>query len=419
MPPRYKVDGTCVQQDRVAGFSAHFDVLDEFGRALVVHAFAESVLIAFERAIALIRRTSRFHRTARKTPTPSLPSVYYDTSCHVQRIISFSSQTLKSRPSLLAITLSSTLLCINVHQEKYRAITYSVLDNFLMQHGLPTIVSCSTDDKYALVGFDSGVIKVIEIDNPARKQTLCMRESVDILAANQKYVIASSSIQPITLCVWKLSNGSCVHNITQQSEGWNRIHTIAAIQPLANPSQFYVWTGLHRLFVLDVSTGSIVQNVLVHPRFIRVIRSAVEEAEHGAGSAHIGACKLALFSDEKSLALATSNRVFVVSPSSNHLSGKIQKQFDGVRGALVALSTDERLVVTAEGNAFGGLGVHVSGRASLATLPRLQVWNVEDEKLSSEIQLPSAATSLSVCADVVAVVCGAVGKAVVVFAGGL
>ncbi|CAN8063234.1 unnamed protein product [Agarophyton chilense] len=421
VPPRYQSDGTLFEEDRLAGVTCSFDVLDVFGRAIVVQAFAESVLIAFECGIALIRRNRQTNRSGRKTATSSLshPSLYYDVSSSVQGIIRFS-EPLKSTPSLLAIT-SSTILCINIHPNKYKAISYAVLDTFLLQHGLPTTVSSSTDDKYALVGFDRGIIKIIEIEQPSHTQTLSMRESVDILVANQKYVIASSSIQPISLSIWTISNGTCIHTFTETSDGWQSINTIAAIQPLTNVNRVLVWNGLNKIFVLNVTMGVLLFGIDVDTRVGREVGGVVEEVQYGVGigtgSPQTGTCNLALLADENSVALATSDGVCIVSISMR--CRKAPKQFHSARRALLALSTDDRVLVTAEGKVFGSLGMQVSCRALLATSPRLQVWNVDKEKLSSEIELPSAATSLSVCADVVAVVCGAVGKALIVFAGGL
>ncbi|PXF49077.1 hypothetical protein BWQ96_01215 [Gracilariopsis chorda] len=415
IPPRYQRDGTVLPSDRLHCTPCNVDLEDVLGKALVAHAFASCAFVAFEHGIALVRRRTLSLRNNRQ----SCPSLYYERNSFVSGISILSLRAMPPNASLLALSGNGTLLCITVNPDKHRAISWRILDSFASENGAVLNVCASADNKYAVVGFLSGIVRVVDIAKGTRKHTLCMREGADIVVASRKWVVGSSSFQPIALSVWRISDGTCVHSFTHESPGWRNIITIAAIEPGNSDDHFIIWNGRDKLSVLDVERGTFLFSTDIKPRFRRQLRSAVEEAEHGAGSAQLGTCKMALSGDKRFAALATSNRVLIVRVASCLGDSTMHKQLDGARRALVAMSTDDRVVVTAEGNAFGRLGVQVSGKASLAESPRLQVWNAETQTLRSEIRLPSAASSLSVCADVITVICGSIGQALVVFAGKL
>lgn len=403
LPPRYDSLGNPHPADALR-LPSRFDLEDTLGRATAVQAFATCILIAFEKGLALLFR-----------PLPNSvkpPRLYVDHSRLLHNI-----QLLSSTPAPDGTVLAATpyaLVCIRTQPAARNPIHWRVLDSFSNDTAVITDLTVAPDAQVALIAFCNGVIRVVNLHGGFRF-SVSLGETAERVVASAKWLVASSSFPPVAVGVWNIADGTCSFSFSQTSPGWKDILSIAGLTTTNSQDHFAIWNGKDAVRILNARTGEFSRVIDVHPRFSRISRTATEEAEHGAGSAHVGRGKMVLFSDQNTAVIATSNRVLVV-PLYGHF-GKAPpiRQLDGARRALLALSTDNRIVVAAESDAFGGLGFRVSGRTAIASPPRLQIWNVASEQLRSELILPSPATSLSVCADVVAVVCSAVGQVMVVF----
>lgn len=327
----------------------------------------------------------------------------------------FSDTPIAKEGYVIAITHTNAI-AISLTDNPLTPVRWRVIDQYEDQIRSVVHVSTSDDARYALVGSSDGFVRVIDIKRGGCRFNLCLPECAEHIVANSKWVVAGNAFHPLTLNVWQLSDGACVDNYTASSMGWQSVLSIAGLTTTRHQDHFAIWNGRDCVRILDVKSGNFIRAIPVCCRFAKGMRSATEEAEHGAGAPLTGRKRMILLADGKTAAVATSNRVMIVSLDASQRLCTKQIQLDGARRALIEKSTDDRVVVTAESNAFGGLGTRVSGTASIASKSRLQVWKTDTGALSSEMTLPSPATSISVCGDIVAVVCGAVGQVMVVFA---
>lgn len=414
LPPRYDTLGDVHPEDRLNISPCTNDLEDVLGRALHAHAFAQVVVIAFERGVGLLRQKVhplRGKPIHRRRPRADTPSLYYDDASHLHGIQMLAPASLKSG-TVLAVT-HDNLVRIDLQSNRHQPFTWRVIDSFL-DVGTPLKLTASTDSRYGAVGFCTGVVRIVSLSGGCRF-SFQLPEEAEHLALNEKWAIAANSFQPIAMSVWDLTAGNLHASFTQASLEWINVYVVAGIAATNNPDQFIVWDGRNTIRFFDIPTKSFVRTIEVRSRFVREPRSVTEEAEHGAGSPHLGRGKMVLSADRQNVALATSNRVMVISLRADKMYGTAP-QLDRARRAVLGMSTDDRLIVTAESNAYGSLHTKVSGRVAIAVKPKLQVWDVQHEAIRCELELPCPATALSVCGDTVAIVCGAVGQVMVAFA---
>jgi hypothetical protein len=82
------------------------------------------------------------------------------------------------------------------------------------------------------------------------------------------------------------------------------------------------------------------------------------------------------------------------------------RQFNEARRALLAVSTDNRLLVTAEGDMFGALSPRFASFAGATPVrsPRICVWDIETGDLKREIHGVGRISEISVANSTIAVI---------------
>lgn len=191
--------------------------------------------------------------------------------------------------------------------------------------------------------------------------------------------------------------------------GWEEVTSIVGIVPAPSNDCFAVWDGKACIRILDVKTGRFRREVeakgLVTASTTRNVQA---EAEVGVAAPHAGPCKIVLGDNGTTVVVAASNRVLVTSigRGSGATRALSMRQLEGARRSLVALSTDNRLVVTAEGDVFGNLASRfTSGVPSkMSKPPRVCVWDAHSGKLRREITGFGCISDLSVAGNTIAVV---------------
>lgn len=402
IPSRYTSTGDPHPADALTQRPERIDVLETLGRARAVRSFASSVLIGFDNGLGLLHRP-------RKNRSPFF---FYDDAPQLRPVHVFS-YPVTSRGIVIAATYT-TLISIdpNLQTPCRRPLVWRVLDVFPDDSSVVNL-TVSTDAQYAIAGFCNGHVRVVDLKNRGCIYMLSMRESADMLVADHALLVACNFFAPVSMTVWQLRDGRALHRFEQTSVGWEEITSVSGLTTTRWRDTFAIWNGKDSIRLLNARSGRFVRFIDVHSRFPRAPRTATEEAEFGAACAHVGLGKMALLADGKSAAVATSNRVLVVSLEKGALPGR---QLEGARRSVLALSTDDKVIVTATSDVFGGLGSRVAGRTSIAARPVMQIWDIDKEKVGSEVVLPSAVSSISVCGDVVAAVCSTVGQVVVAFA---
>lgn len=398
------------------------DVDDVLQNATSALAMANCVVLGFVRGLALLirpgvlpARVTAFPRRCREEASAA-PVLVYDDAPLLGEVLRLAPRPVGQDGKVIAMTSTHCLIrveiCLTARSAR-RTLRWVLIDNFAHESGSIVQLTVSEDDVHAIACFDTGRIRVVNIAEGGCRRLFTPGETTEHVVANRKWLVAASSFQPIACGVWDMVEGVSVHTFSQSSVGWEAVTTVAAVCPTSSEDRFAIWNGRDSIRFLNVKTGEFVRTVPVHGVFVARPRTATEEAEHGAASAQLGDGRMAMSKDKNVYAVASSNRVFLVRGAQTASPSTVQ--LDGARHSLVALSTDDRVLVTGEGNAFGALGSKVSGRKCIATSPRLRFWNVEDGRFTGEIVVPSPVTALSVCGDTVAAVSGAVGQVMVLF----
>lgn len=451
VPSRYTRAGDIHPEDVLNVFPTKIDVEDVLGRAKCVQAFGTAVLIGFEKGLGLVRLQCRSGSSsvslgkatarllarrniaraiaARSSPDPcdvkpsvKQPSFYFDETPLLGGFVMFAPKPVGSDGLVLAATSTHLLVLIDCRLSKHnlrRPIQWRILDSYASHAADGNLVELAVSDneKHAFVCFDNGHVRVVDVKMGGLAHCLSMRESADQIACDSKFIVAANFYNPIGCVVWDIIDGRALHRFDQTSVGWEEITSLAGVTSTHVPGHFALWNGKDAVRILNAKTGRFTRIIEARSRFVKDPgRSATEEAEHGAACAHIGRGKMALFADKRTAVLATSNRVLVVPLDAPRTSCRTKRpQLDNARRAQVALSMDDRVIITAECDAFGSLGSRVAGRAALAASPRLRVWNVATGVMRCEIPVPSPVTNLSVAGSTIAAIAGAVGQAIIRF----
>lgn len=416
VPPRYDPIGNVLPLDAVAMPQGPIDVDDVLQNATSALALANCVVLGFVRGLAVLIRPGVLPTCVARRTRPPRPVLIYDDAPLLGEILRLAPRPVGPEGAVVAVTATHCVVRVDVclaARSPRRVLRWAVIDSFAHETGAVVQLSVSEDDAHAIVCFDNGRVRVVHIAQGGCRRLFTPGEAADHVVANRRWLVAASAFQPITLGVWDLVEGVSVHTFSQTSVGWESVTTVAAVCATASEDRFAIWNGRDAIRFLNVKTGEFVRTVPVTSVFPALPRSATEEAEHGAASAQLGDRRMVRSHDNFVYAVAASNRVFLVRGAQT--ASPFTLQLDGARHSLLALSTDDRVLVTGEGNAFGALGSKVSGRKCINTPPRLRFWDVESGLLRGEVVVPSAVTSLSVCGDTVAAVCGAVGQVMVLF----
>lgn len=438
LPPRYSIDGNGlpVTDDDVDMIPSRIDIEETLGRATCVHTFANDVVVGFERGVGILcfcsAKTQKRLRAVKLGRSMSAPSrkkavFFYDDNPTLGGIALFSKKPVGSSGQVLAATTSKLIVLLDIDRSRHslrRPLRWRSLDNYELEDGALVELTVSVCGTLALAGFDTGRVRIISTgENGGLRHILSMRESADLVACSGRWVVAACFMQPIGCVVWDARDGRALYRFDQTSVSWEEVTQLAGLAPTGDEDVFALWNGKHELRLLDARRGSFLPPVSVRARISRGVRRTVaDEGELGAASAHVGRGRMVLAVDSGRAVLSSSNRVVVaelpnlggqIRPKSRRPSYYAQLQLDGARRSLVALSTDERAVVTADANAFGGLSTWVAGRTALAATPTLRVWDAVSGKLCREMRLPSPASDLSVSANIVAAVSLKVGQVVV------
>jgi WD40 repeat protein len=439
------------------------DMEDALGRATAVHAFcAGPVLIGFERGLALLRspeahvhlregqpppqnasitglRNSRGHRS---TPPADLLDV--EQSNLLGGMVMFARQANgQSDQPIVAATTTNLIVVIDVDlsvpfpsdssvsassvsaksvstarrrmldSHRRRVMRWRIIDNFEMTDGHLVSLACSHQDdgRFILAGFSNGHVRVVDSKAGHLIHVLSMRESPDLVVAAGGWIVASCFFAPISFTCWDMEDGRAIHRFDQTSVGWEEITTLAGICPTKHKNSFALWDGKASIRILDVSTGRFSRVVEARGLFSASVRRGVyAEAEVGAAAAHMGPYKLVLCADGKTCIVAASNRVLIVDIEAKSICKRIHsmRQVNDARRALLAVSTDNRLLVTAEGDMFGALGSRLSSSAGAAAVaqPRVCVWDIETGNLKREILDVGRVSELSVANNTIAIISG-------------
>ena len=424
VPPRYTADGSVRPDDRVRTSPRNIDVEDVLGRAVAVVALGRGVVVGFEKGIAFLKRNAP--QKAAATPRGKFArlrsieraTLFYENQPQLGGVLMFSHQPQGDNGIIVAAMSTDVLVRIDVEQDNPKAkrpLKWTIIDSFGMENAAVVEVTTSEDGMYALVGFASGRVRVVHIAQGGCRRVLAMRESAEMIVANGRWLLAANSFLPIACGVWEIEDGRPAHDFTCTSIGWEEITSIAGLSATRVAYLFAIWNGHNAIRILNAKTGDFCRIIRVDSTFLKCPRSATEEAEHGAVSPHVGRRKMIMSADRRTAVVATSNRAFVVPLSPAAARPQEMRQLDGAKRALLALSTDDRVLVTAESNVFGSLGSRVLGRASLASEPLLRFWDVASGRLQGDIVTPSTVTSVSTAGDIVAAVAGAVGQVMVAF----
>lgn len=407
MPPRYALDGEPVKEDRLKMKPWTTDIEDVLGRALVAVALATGVVVGFERGVGYVERGRDAVAAAR---------LFYDDAPLLKGV--YMMELSAAGGFVVAVCDVGFVVRIDVRAAGGARwpLRWCPLDAYGVEGGNVVSLSISENARWVLVGFDTGRIRAIDVGGGGCRRVFTLAESADLVVANHKWVLGINCLQPICACVWDATDGRPLHDFSQTSVGWEQVTTIAGVSATYKDDLFALWDGRNAIRMLNAKTGQIVRVNYVRGNVQSGVRNAVEEAEDGVAAPHVGKGKMAVFKDGRRAAVATSNRVFAAPLATNWKPRNETVQVEGAKRALLALSTDDRVLVTAEGDAFGGLGYKVVGKRFIGAEPRIQFWNAETGENYGDVAVPSPVTSLSVCGDIVAAVCGAVGQVVIAFA---
>lgn len=410
VPPRYTDEGQPLDQDRITTTPGALDVEEVLGRALCAVARGSGVVIGFEKGIGYVRRPARGGK----------PVLFYTDSTLIRNVTAI--EMSAERGFLIAVCESRLLLRVDIKDgENVRwPLRWKVLDGFAMEAGNVTSIRVveGVMGGVALLGFETGSIRVVQTEEGGCRRVFSMAESADFIAGNSRWVVGASSFEPICVCVWDVVQETIVHTFRRSSTGWSGAGTIAGICATENDDIFAVWDGRGAIHMLNVRTGEMGGVIKLRGSFEKGSgETAVEEAEVGEAAAHVGKGKLVLFKDRKRVAVATSNRVFVTPLSlQRRAAAEEPVKIEGAKRATLALSTDDRVLVSAEGDMFGGLSYKMVGRHFIGEKPRIRFWNAATGKNYGDLAAPSPVGSISLCGDTLAAVCGAVGQVLIGFA---
>lgn len=398
LPPRYHPDGSVVLADRVRTSPTCSDLEDVLGRACVAVALGNGVVVGFEGGVGYVTRIDHNIK------------LFWD-DAHIVR-----GGAIAKREKGCVVMICANAVLIKVKVKKGRwPLTWSALDHFGVEGG--NAVSLAVAHGRVFVGFDSGRIRIVDLEKGSCRRVCSMAESVDILCANTKYLMAINTFQPICACVWDVQHGHPIQDFRNTVDGWGSLKTVAGVCCTRNEDVFAIWDGKNALRMVNVSSGQVLRVTKVRGTFNREVQRSIGEAGEEAGAAaHLGYGRMVPFHDKKKAVVATSNRVFAMPLHHRWRPAKETVQIEGARRALVALTTDDTVLVTAETDAYGELRYKIVATRSINARPRLAFWSVQNGKQLGELQLPSPASSLSVCGDIVAAVCPAVGQVVIGFA---
>jgi WD40 repeat protein len=439
------------------------DMEDALGRATAIHAFCTGpVLIGFERGLALLRSAEPHvllragQPSSQNASIPVLGNSRESGSMPPADVLDVEQSTLlggmvmfarqvndQSDQAIVAATTTNLIVVIDVDlsipfpidsavpaaspsgrplstarrrmldSHRRRVMRWRIIDNFEMTDGHLVSLARSHQDngKFILAGFSNGHVRVVDTKAGHLVHILSMRESPDLVVAAGGWIVASCFFAPISFTCWDLEDGRAIHRFDQTSVGWEEITTLAGICPTKHKNSFALWDGRASIRILDVSTGRFSRVVEARGLFNASIRRGVyAEAEVGAAAAHVGPYKLVLCADGKTCIVATSNRVLIVDIEAKSICKRIHsmRQVNEARRALLAVSTDNRLLVTAEGDMFGALGSRLSSSAAATAVaqPRLCVWDIETGDLRREILDVGRVSELSVANNTIAIISG-------------
>ena len=398
VPPRYVKRGQIHSDDDIMMKPMRIDIEHVLGRAVCSSASGNDVIIGFENGIGLLcmgEKRQIFHHKC----TNLLGGITKLYEMHHNEYI--------------GVTTTQLIVLISLHRSRNCVIRWRALDNFANESGTLISITRSANGNYIIVGFDNGRVRVLQNSRQnGVLYNLSMRESADLLCAGNRYLVAACHMQPIGLVIWDLSDGRALFRFDQTCVGWEQITTIAGLSLTNRDNVIVLWSGKDTIRYLDITSGTFTHTTWVRATFQPSLRKhwwcATDEAENRAPSTHVGAGRVATSNDFSRVVVASANIAFIV-----NLQTGWQCPLFGARRTLVRFSSDERSVVTADTNAFGGLRTWVSGRNSIGARPTLRVWDANTGECRSEFSLPSAATQLSVAANIVAVVAKNVGQVVV------
>lgn len=217
-----------------------------------------------------------------------------------------------------------------------------------------------------------------------------MRSPPDILAAAAGYVVASSSGARLGAAAWERTDGRALHRWDGGSPGWDSVGCVTGVAALKGG--FVFWDGRGVARIVDLAQGG---------GWARVI-----ELRDGGGIAPlIGQAQVIVLGDGKKCALGSSVGVVVVDCVDTGVVRRVggMRVLDAPR-ALMAVGTDGKTLVTAEGDAFGGLASRFSRARGTGKSGKICVWDTVTGDLKRIVEDVGCVISLSVVDNVVAVV---------------
>ncbi len=393
VPPRYLARSRTHPDDDVPMRPRRIDVETVLGRATCVHTSGTDVTIGFERGVGVLcfcgKRPVFHHKTS-----PLLGGLTHLVALRHNEYV--------------AATTTRHIAHLALHRTPYSVIRWRPLDCHDSEQGALVSLGVSSDGAHIGAGFDDGRVRVLSVQG-GLLYNLSMRESADMLCIGPRYLVAACHMQPIGVAVWDLRDGRALHRFDQTSVGWEEVTAIAGVVATPRHGVVALWSGKDTLRHLDLRTGYFRRTAYVRAPLPPARRwGATDEGENGAPSAHVGPGRVAPAADRRRIVVASANIAFVV-----HLDDGRQVPLHGARRTLVRYSSDERSVITADTDAFGGLGTWVAGRNAIGARPTLRVWDARFGVCKNQTVLPSAASELSVAANVVAVLAKNVGQVVV------
>lgn len=289
-----------------------------------------------------------------------------------------------------------------------RTFRWRIIDNFQVIDGHLVSLVNSEDRRCALAGFSNGYIRIVDVSAGCLVHVLSMRESPDVIVAAGNHVIGSSFTRTC-ISVWDVRDGRTVHRFDQTSVGWEEVSTVAGVCRTRHSSCFALWDGKTFIRTLDVATGRFVKIIDVRGALKQDIsRTRDMDGDHGTTAAHVGPDKMLLCGDERTLVVAMSNKVVAVNIEVTSAIERVMSmvQIDNVQSAILGVSTDNRFIVTAEGDAFGYLSTRLSAPGRQSGKSRISVWDLATGQLRRQIPGVNRVSSLSIANNTIAVVSG-------------
>lgn len=412
VPPPADVNGHVPSSLRLSARPRAADLEALLGRALHGHALPYGAILAFSHGIALLLRPDA---PQRRRAVNGSPVLHYVVGPHVTAVVALAVKVARDGPAIVALTADGALVHISVDPMRSVPLRCRVIDR-----APPPLhdsgdgcgahhVALSDDGDMAFTGFASGIIRTVNLRRGALNCVLRLPESPDMIVSNGEFVAACNTADPLALSAWRLEDATVVATFSATSVGWAGISRLTGLCTTKRTNVFAVLDTADVVRLVDVTAAAFIRAVdLTNPGGPRA-----PPGQMGAGGVASvpGGCLLRLADGRGVVMSASEVTVFDL----DVMPGRTQevRRLQGARHALLAMSMDMRVFVTAERDVFGRLAPSITGRPSHGEKHVLKVWDVSRERLVGEIDMPGPATGVSVCGDIVVAVCDKVGQAIV------